>query len=209
MRCMVMAERIWVKKSAVMLVSTSTLSDGSKSRVGNFALSCCILTTGGMPWRMFISIGNAIDTLRAGLGNLLPGSVGHPGHVHEQVVRADLDAAEVAGTVVNVGGDAGELIEDRADPERRQDVRRDLQAELASEGPGRPRRRVAQIDLAAHHHRDERIVGGEDIVPEEGGTRRIPASAVDAAGALEEAELGAPPCVTQSLDRRQSECSFE
>ena len=28
-RCMVMAERIWVKKSAVMFVSTSVLRDGS------------------------------------------------------------------------------------------------------------------------------------------------------------------------------------
>ena len=54
-RCMVMAERIWVKKSAVMLVSTSVLRDGSSP-------SCCILTMGGMPWRMFISIGNAIET---------------------------------------------------------------------------------------------------------------------------------------------------
>ena len=54
-RCMVMAERIWVKKSAVMLVSTLVLSDGSSP-------TRCILTMGGMPWRMFISIGNAIET---------------------------------------------------------------------------------------------------------------------------------------------------
>src|SRR4051812_7395731 len=55
-RCMVMAERIWVKKHAVMLVSTSELSDGSMPSV-------CILMIGGSPWRMFISIGNAIETL--------------------------------------------------------------------------------------------------------------------------------------------------
>jgi len=55
-RCMVIADRIWVKKSAVILVSTSVLSDGSIP-------SCCILMMGGMPWRMFISIGNAIETL--------------------------------------------------------------------------------------------------------------------------------------------------
>ena len=54
-RCMVMAERIWVKKSADMLVSTSVLRDGSSP-------SCCILMMGGMPWRMFISIGNEIET---------------------------------------------------------------------------------------------------------------------------------------------------
>ncbi len=55
MRCMVMAERIWVKKSAVRLVSTSVLSDGSMP-------SSCILWMGGIPWRMFISIGKAIET---------------------------------------------------------------------------------------------------------------------------------------------------
>ena len=52
---MVMAERIWVKKSAVIVTSTSELSDGSMPRL-------CILRIGGMPWRMFISIGNAIET---------------------------------------------------------------------------------------------------------------------------------------------------
>ena len=52
---MFMATRIWVKKSAVMLVSTSVLRDGSSP-------SCCILMMGGMPWRMFISIGNEIET---------------------------------------------------------------------------------------------------------------------------------------------------
>jgi len=55
MRCMVMADRIWVKKHAVMFVSTSELSDGSMPRL-------CILWIGGMPCRMFISIGKAIET---------------------------------------------------------------------------------------------------------------------------------------------------
>ena len=50
-----MHERIWVKKSAVNVHSTSTLSDGSMP-------SDCILRIGGVPWRMFISIGKAIDT---------------------------------------------------------------------------------------------------------------------------------------------------
>src|SRR5262249_56188696 len=45
--------------------------------------------------------------------------------------------------------------------------------------------------------------GGGGIVAGEVGTRRIPASAVDPASALEEAELGAPPGIAQSLDRRQ------
>ncbi len=55
MRCMFMQTRIWVKKSAVMVHSTSVLSDGSIP-------SCCILMIGGMPCRMFISIGKAIET---------------------------------------------------------------------------------------------------------------------------------------------------
>ena len=55
MRCMFMAERIWVKKSAVIVHSTSTQSDGSMPRL-------CILRIGGMPCRMFISIGKAIET---------------------------------------------------------------------------------------------------------------------------------------------------
>jgi hypothetical protein len=54
-RCRFMAERIWVKKSAVNVHSTSTLSDGSMPRL-------CILRIGGMPCRMFISIGKAIET---------------------------------------------------------------------------------------------------------------------------------------------------
>ena len=55
MRCIVIIERIWVKKSAVIVHSTSTLSDGSMP-------SCCSFRIGGMPWRMFISIGTASDT---------------------------------------------------------------------------------------------------------------------------------------------------
>ena len=55
MRCTFIAERIWVKKSAVRVHSTSTESDGSIP-------ICCILIRGGMPCRMFISIGKAIET---------------------------------------------------------------------------------------------------------------------------------------------------
>src|SRR6516164_3553459 len=60
MRCRFMAERIWVKKSAVSVHSTSTLSDGSNGCCG--LLIVCILMMGGVPCRMFISIGNAIET---------------------------------------------------------------------------------------------------------------------------------------------------
>ena len=47
-----------MKKSAVMLVSTSELSDGSNAG----SMYDCIFRMGGMPWRMFISIGKAIET---------------------------------------------------------------------------------------------------------------------------------------------------
>ena len=83
-----------------------------------------------MPWRMFISIGKAIETCAPTSLTALPGHVGHPGHVDEQVVRPDADVA------VEPPVPCGELVEDRADAERRQDVRRDLQAELAPDRPG-------------------------------------------------------------------------
>ena len=78
---MFIATRIWVKKSAVIVHSTSTESDGSMPRL-------CILRIGGMPCRMFISIGKAIETCAPFLDRL-PARIGHPGHVDEQVVGSD------------------------------------------------------------------------------------------------------------------------
>ena len=54
-RCTFIVERIWVKKSAVSVHSTSVLNDGSMPRLSAFRI-------GGMPWRMFISIGTASET---------------------------------------------------------------------------------------------------------------------------------------------------
>ena len=50
-----MAVRIWVNMSAVSVHSTSTLSEG-------WMPSDSVLRMGGMPWRMFISIGTASET---------------------------------------------------------------------------------------------------------------------------------------------------
>ncbi len=122
MRCIVIIERIWVKKSAVIVHSTSVLSDGSIPRL-------CISRMGGMPWRMFISIGTASETCAPTSLTLSPGPFGHPGHVHEQVVRPDADVFLVAALALR------QRIHDRANAERRQDVRGDLQAELAPELP--------------------------------------------------------------------------
>ena len=83
-----------------------------------------------MPCRMFISIGKAIETCAPGVLDLLPAQVGHPGHVDEQVVGSDPDV------VVDAARALGELVQDRADAERREDVRRDLEIELAPDRPG-------------------------------------------------------------------------
>ena len=152
---MVIAERIWVKKSAVMVTSTSVESDGSMPRL-------CILRIGGMPCRMFISIGNASETWAPDVLDLLPGEVGHAGHVDEQVVRADADV------VVDAARACGEVVHDRANAERRQDMRRDLEVELAADRPGLGVRRVAQVDLAAHDHVDELIARGEPLLLDAG-----------------------------------------
>ena len=137
MRCMVMAERICVKKSAVMLVSTSVLSDGSNGGAERLHLQDGRLAVA------HVHLDRECDRdFGADILDLLPGGVRHPGHVDEQVVFADLDAFEgLAGEVGDVGADTGELIEDRADPERREDVRGDQDAELATDRPGLPGRR--------------------------------------------------------------------
>ena len=54
-RCSAIVVRIWVNMSAVSVHSTSTLSDGWMPMASVFRI-------GGMPWRMFISIGTASDT---------------------------------------------------------------------------------------------------------------------------------------------------
>ena len=78
-----------------------------------------------MPCRMFISIGNGDRDLRAGVLDPLPAQVGHPGHVDEQVVGSEPDV------VVDAARALGEIVQDRADAERREDVRRNLETELA------------------------------------------------------------------------------
>ena len=50
-----------------------------------------------------------------------------------------------------------ELVQDRTYPERREDVRGNLQTELAPDRPGLRVDRRPEVDLAAHHHRDELV----------------------------------------------------
>lgn len=68
--------------------------------------------------------------LRASVLHALPARVGHPGHVDEQVVGSEPDV------VVDAALALGEIVQDRADAERREDVRRNLETELAPDVPG-------------------------------------------------------------------------
>ena len=121
-----------------MLVSTSELSDGSMPRL-------CILRIGGMPWRMFISIGNAIETCAPAC----PSPCSRPmSDIPVMWMNRLSDPSRcVAGRRAG-----GKIVEDRADAERRQDVRRDLKSELAPDRPCLGVGRLAEIDLAAHDH---------------------------------------------------------
>ena len=81
----------------------------------------------------------------------LPPLIGHSSHVDEQVVGSESDI------VVDTTGALREVVENRADAERRKDVRCDLEAELTADRPSLGVGRLAEIDFAAHDHRDELI----------------------------------------------------
>ena len=74
-----------------------------------------------MPCRIFISIGTASETCAPASLTPLPAEVGHPGHVDEQIVGSEPDV------VVDAALAPGEQVQDRTDPERREDVRRNLE----------------------------------------------------------------------------------
>ena len=82
--------------------------------------------------------------------DLLPGGVGHPGHVDEQVIRSDPDVAVATRS-------SGELVKSRPDAERREDMRRNLEVELPPDRPGLVGRRISKVDLAAHDHMDKLV----------------------------------------------------
>ena len=155
MRCMVMAERIWVKKHAVMLVSTSELSDGSMPRL------CILMDRRDAMAHVHLDRERDRD-LHALVLHLLPAEIRHAGHVDEQVVGSEPDV------VVDAAGAGGEVVEDRADAERREDVCRDLKSELAPDRPCLGIGRLAEIDLAAHDHGDELVARGEPALLDAG-----------------------------------------
>jgi hypothetical protein len=92
--------------------------------------------------------------LRTLVVHRLPSEVGHPGHVDEQIIGPDPDV------VIDAALSRSELVEDRPYPERREDVRRNRQTELAPDRPGLRVGRRPEIDLAAHDHSDELVCRG-------------------------------------------------
>src|SRR5262249_55932338 len=120
MRCRFMATRIWVKKSAVIVHSTSTESDGSKwcPRCHPKLLHLDDRRD-AVPHVHLDREGNR--DLCAALLHRLPSEVGLPSHMDEQVVTPEPECAGVAALIF------GEQVQGRGDAERRKDVRRDLQ----------------------------------------------------------------------------------
>ena len=98
-----------------------------------------------MPCRMFISIGKAIETCAPTCLTLFQ-------------ARSDMPVMwmnRLSGPIPMwplPPVPCGERIHDRADAERREDVRRDLQTELTPDGPGLLGGRIPKVDLAAHDH---------------------------------------------------------
>src|SRR5215831_7243661 len=100
----------------------------------------------------------------------------------EQVVGADPDIAIDAALAHS------ELVQDRPYPERREDVRRNLQTELASDRPG------PEVNLTAHDHCDELVGRGEVLLFDADRILRVRivgGVAARGARALEVAEGGA------------------
>jgi hypothetical protein len=145
---------------------------------------------------MFISMGAAIDTRAPTSLTFSPRRIGHARHVNEDVVLAhgDVGAGRAAGAL-------GELVEDRANAERRENVRRDLQMQLAPDRPGLGVGFGPEIDLAAHDHVDELVLRGEPLLLDAERVLRVLVTG-DTARALEIAEGGAAPGVEERLDGR-------
>ena len=126
--------------------------------------------------------------------DLLPAEIGHPRHVDEEVVGPEADV------VVDAARAGGEVVENRPDAEGRQDVRRDLQTELASDLPRLRVGRLAEVHLATHDHVDQLVARGEPLVLDAHRVARILVPC-NAAGTLEVAKGGAAAGIEQRLDR--------
>ena len=110
----------------------------------------------------------------------------------KQVVGSEPQGAAVAALAF------GKQIQGRADTERGEDVRGNLQTELTPDNPGLLVAR--KVDLAAHDHRDELVGRGEPLFLDADRIGRI-LIAGNAARALEVAEGGAAARIDEALDR--------
>src|SRR5215469_16468042 len=105
----------------------------------------------------------------------------------EQIVGPDPDVAIDAPLA------HGELVQDRTYPERREDVRRNLQTELAPNRPGLRVGRGPEVDLTAHDHRDELLGRGEVLLFDAEGILGIGVIGAVVSRAFEISEGGAAP----------------
>ena len=173
-----------MKKSAVNVHSTSTLRDGSIPRLS-------ILRMGGMPCRIFISIGTASETCTPTSLTFCQAMSDIPviwtkrlsGPSPKVPLSPPLPWARRSkvGRIPN-----GERIS-----------RRDLETELAPDQPGLLVAR--KVDLATHGHRDELVVRGEPLLFDADRVGRM-LVARNAACALEIAEGRAAACIDEALD---------
>jgi hypothetical protein len=132
--------------------------------------------------------------LHAFVVHRLPSKVGHPGHVDKQVVGPEPDV------LIDAALAHSELVQDRTDAERGEDVRRNLQTELAPDRPGLRVGRRPEVDLTAHDHRDELVGRGEVLLFDAGRVLGISIVGAVAPGALEIAERRSAPLINQGLD---------
>jgi len=104
---------------------------------------------------MFISIRHGERDAGAGVLHHLPGEIGHPRHVDEQVVGTEPDGAFTFADGVELRGHA----------EAADDVRGDGDIELAPEIPGScVEARGLKVDLAAHEHGHELVARREVLL---------------------------------------------
>src|SRR5258708_19744469 len=126
----------------------------------------------------------------------LPAHVRHPGHMDEQVVGPEPERAAVPTLAL------GEQVQGGANAERREDMRRDLEPELA---PDLPSFLVARkVDLAAHDHGDELVGRREPLFLDADRVVRVLVAgiAADNGGppALEKPESRTTPRIEPGLD---------
>src|SRR4030095_12149454 len=90
----------------------------------------------------------------------------------------------------------GEVVQDRADPEGREDVCGDLETELAPDVPGLRVGRFSEIDLATHDHVDKLVTRGEPLRLDAQRVLRVLVPG-NTAGTLEIAEGGTAARIEQ------------